>query len=212
MTFSRIFALAAIAAPFVYLASIYGGLPTEIPIHFDWRGSPDGWGSKTLLWILPLLGAMLILIINQAGKRLAEGEAGSNKFRKIGWLTTAFIAAILCYIIYGAQAGGYNGLGGLSVLLGLLFATLGNYLPVIRQNPWFGVRVPPTLKSDRNWRATHRFAGPIFLGCGLLMVANGLLLPNVIVPFVLLVAVAVMTVVPIVYAYRFPEDPEGDFV
>lgn len=37
----------------------YAGLPDEIPIHFNFKGQPDGYGSKGFLWLLPILGAAM---------------------------------------------------------------------------------------------------------------------------------------------------------
>ncbi|MEL7160231.1 MAG: SdpI family protein, partial [Bacteroidota bacterium] len=68
------------------------------------------------------------------------------------------------------------------------------------------------LKSDYNWRKTHRYAGPWFVGGGLMMVATGLLLRGGAVSVVMLAIVGVVSIVPIVYAYRLDDEPPGDFV
>ncbi len=38
-------------------------LPDRIPTHFDAAGDPNGWGSPSTLWLLPVLGACLYLFI-----------------------------------------------------------------------------------------------------------------------------------------------------
>lgn len=209
---NRIALLAFVALPFVYLMTIYPDLPQQIPVHFDWRGNPDAWGPKIVLWIIPFLGILVAFMTNLAVLKAAEAGGSVTKHKAIAYLTLAFTSVMLCYILYGAESGGYNGLGGVSVLLGLLFAGLGNYLPIIQPNPYVGIRVPRTLNNEGIWRKTHRFAGPLFLGGGLLLVLNGLLLGGGVETFVMLVVIAVIAVVPIVYAYRLPEDSDGDFV
>ena len=207
------FALMTFAAvPFVYLATLYPDLPAQIPLHFDWRGQPDAWGPKYILWIIPFVGVLVTLLVDLAVRKAAAVGGSERKHRNVGYLTLTFTTAILCYIFHGTQAGGFDGLGGVSVLLGLLFAGLGNYLPILGLNRYIGIRVPPTLRSETNWRKTHRFAGPLFLFGGLALVLNGVLLRNGVETFVMLGIVAVLAVVPIIYAYQLPDDPEGDYV
>ncbi|RFU63928.1 DUF1648 domain-containing protein [Peribacillus glennii] len=43
----------------MYLFLKWASLPNLIPIHFDSAGNPDGWGNKGVIWLLPLLGAVL---------------------------------------------------------------------------------------------------------------------------------------------------------
>ena len=52
---------------------------------------------------------------------------------------------------------------------------LGNYLPRVKPNYTFGIRMPWTLASEDNWRRTHRFAGPVFVAAGAAMLAAALL-------------------------------------
>ncbi len=207
-----IFSLVFVFLPFLYLASIYGSLPEQIPIHFDWKGQPDGWGPKYLLWLLPTVMVPLVMLIMSAiQQKIARGEA-PEKSRAIGTLTLVFVSLITCYIIRGAEVGSYAGLGGLSILMGLFFGALGNYLPVLKKNPYIGIRVPPTMKSDTKWVKTHRFAGPLFLLGGALMVLNGLVLGGGTVTVVMLIIVGFISLIPVVYAYRLPDGDEGDLV
>jgi len=37
-------------------------LPDRVPTHFDITGHPNGWGSPTILWLLPAVGAVLYLL------------------------------------------------------------------------------------------------------------------------------------------------------
>jgi len=38
-------------------------LPDRIPTHFDAAGDPNGWGSSSTLWLLPVLAAAIYLVI-----------------------------------------------------------------------------------------------------------------------------------------------------
>ena len=209
---NRIALTGLVLAPFVYLATLYPDLPARIPLHFDWRGQPDAWGPKYVLWAVPVIGVLVALLTDVAVRKAAEAGGSPAKHRSVGYLTVGFTTAMLCYILHVTQAGGFDGLGGISVLLGLLFGGLGNYLPVIARNPYVGIRVPPTLNSDEVWRKTHRFAGPIFFLGGVLLVVNGLLLRGGAETVGLLVLIGIMAIVPIVYAYRQPGDHDDQYV
>ena len=60
-------------------------------------------------------------------------------------------------------------------LVGALFVVIGNMMPLVRPNWWFGIRTPWTLSSDRVWVRTHRVGGYLMLGAGLVATAVGLL-------------------------------------
>ncbi|NCA81026.1 MAG: DUF1648 domain-containing protein [Sphingobacteriia bacterium] len=49
-------------ALFVFLGIKYGSLPDTIPTHFNSAGEIDGWGSKSSIWVLPILGVFLYLL------------------------------------------------------------------------------------------------------------------------------------------------------
>jgi uncharacterized membrane protein len=54
-------ALVVILASLAYFIWQWTALPATVPIHFNARGEADGWGSKTVLLLLPTL--MLVLYI-----------------------------------------------------------------------------------------------------------------------------------------------------
>jgi uncharacterized membrane protein len=58
--------LGGLAVLFWITYSAFNGpnpLPDRIPTHFDAAGDPNGWGSPNMLWLLPVIGASLYLVI-----------------------------------------------------------------------------------------------------------------------------------------------------
>lgn len=49
--------------------SYYRELPDAIPVHFNLAGKPDGWGSKDLLWVLPVLGICIYALLTWLNQR-----------------------------------------------------------------------------------------------------------------------------------------------
>lgn len=47
----------------------YGQLPEQIPTHYNINGSPDGFGSKTTLWVLPIVGLLLYVLMTLINRR-----------------------------------------------------------------------------------------------------------------------------------------------
>ena len=68
----------------------------------------------------------------------------------------------------------------------------------VTRNPYVGIKVPWTLRSDKVWNATHRLGAWLFTGCGIL----GAVLVAVHVPIATtIIPILVAAVVPIIYSY-----------
>lgn len=50
-------------------AFYYDQLPEQIPIHFGPSGAPDGYGSKTALWLLPVIGLLIYSFMTVINRR-----------------------------------------------------------------------------------------------------------------------------------------------
>ena len=83
------------------------------------------------------------------------------------------------------------------VLMGLIFAIIGNYLPKCKQNYTIGIKIPWTLDNEENWNKTHRFAGWLWTFCGVAIMLTGFLGSFwIFLPIALL-----MVIVPVLYSY-----------
>lgn len=63
----RYFALSAVIVAFLIVFKNYGALPDEIPVHFNAKGEIDGYGSKAMLWILPVISAGIYALLGWTG-------------------------------------------------------------------------------------------------------------------------------------------------
>ena len=66
---------------FVLPIFYYKSLPEKIPVHFDFYGFPDGYGSKSTLFLLASLGFSIYLIVLFAGLM-------NDKYYNISFKTT----------------------------------------------------------------------------------------------------------------------------
>ncbi|WP_052184103.1 DUF1648 domain-containing protein [Psychroserpens sp. Hel_I_66] len=47
----------------IYTAMNYGDLAETIPTHFNAAGEADGYGSKSMIWMLPVIGVFTFLLL-----------------------------------------------------------------------------------------------------------------------------------------------------
>lgn len=196
--------LIVVMLPFLYLGIIWNSLPDIIPIHWNFYGEIDGYGKKeTLLWVpflLPLLTYLIFLIapIIDPKKRL---QNMGDKLTKLKFALTFMISVLALFIIYSCKEQELDS-NFISILIGMLFAILGNYFPVLKPNYFIGIRIPWTLNSDNNWKQTHRFAGKLWLIGGVSIVIYSLFAKPEISNIFFLCITSLIVVAPILYSYK----------
>ncbi|AEI38951.1 SdpI family protein [Paenibacillus mucilaginosus] len=170
----------------------YPYMPDQMAVHFRFDGTPDGfmtkfWALATApLFMLLLMAAALLVPVNPSDARTLSAQTLVRE-TSIGLLFGAHIAIILYAVGYEFDMAKY-----VTILMGIVFLILGNYMPRFQPNRYIGIRTPWTLASEENWRRTHRTAGKIWFIGGLLMLAC-LLLPEGTTAFgFLFVLIAVM--------------------
>jgi len=40
-----------------------GDLPEKIPTHYNFKGEPDAWGSRSAIWTMPTIGGILFIFL-----------------------------------------------------------------------------------------------------------------------------------------------------
>ena len=93
------------------------------------------------------------------------------------------------------------------LLVGAMFVVVGNYLPKCKQSYTMGIKLPWTLHDEENWNRTHRMAGKLWVGVGVLAMFSALLpSKSIFIVFMLILSVAV--IVPTVYSYLLFKNKE----
>jgi uncharacterized membrane protein len=195
--------------PAIYLALTWKKIPDTVAMHFDWKGNPDRYGSKTemivMIGVLTLVNCLVYLLLTNIYKIDPKRYAVENKERlyKIAFAVAAFISAVCCLFVYSTINGHLE--FSLSLILsatGLLFAIIGNYMPNLKPNYFAGLRMPWTLENPDNWRKTHALAGKCWFAGGLLIAVVCLFLPVIPAIVVFAIVLLVITIIPCVYSYR----------
>ena len=151
---------------------LYPSLPERIPTHFNIEGIPDRYDSKFVyfFWYNVMLSGIYILMtfipmIDPFWKKIKKRYNLFLIFRDI----ILFFMFFVFILSIKAMKSGKLDVGWMGIGLGLLFILIGNYLPKIPRNFFFGIRVPWTLASEIVWKKTHIMGGWVFVLAGLLM-------------------------------------------
>ncbi|MBB2182172.1 SdpI family protein [Lachnospiraceae bacterium MD1] len=185
--------------PLLIGAVFYNQLPDSIPVHFNIYNQPDNYASKSFaLFGIPLILLLLQIVccavVNSDPKQM-------NATPQLQYISR-FIIPILgimtqCLIILYVLNDGINVGKVITVVLGIIFLLIGNYLPKCKQNYTIGIRLPWTLADEVNWRKTHRMAGILMVALSILIIIISLA-GYEIWTFAIL-AIAVIT--PCIYSY-----------
>lgn len=190
--------------PFIYLAYLWNSLPEKVPIHWNYKGEIDNWGTKYsligLLFLLPVLTYVLMLVIPQIDpKKRIEFMGG--KYYQIKFVLVVFMSVLSLFIIHSSKNQSLSSPSIVFVLVGLLFMALGNYFKVIKQNYFLGIKTPWTLESEEVWKLTHILAGKLWIVGGLLIVIFSVVLPENINFYIFITITVIISIIPIAYSY-----------
>jgi immunity protein, SdpI family len=194
--------------PWVYLLSIWSSLPERIPVHFRIDGTPDKYGQRNEIFFIPatctLVSILVYLLLTNIykidPKRLAQKQP--EIFLKIAMVVVVFISCMSIIILNWTATQHTMGMNLVLAMMGLLFAYMGNVMHSIKPNYFAGFRLPWTLESEENWRATHLLGSKIWFAGGILIAILALFIKPLVMFFIMMGIVLVMVIIPTVYSYR----------
>ena len=178
---------------------LWNQLPEQIPSHWSAAGEIDGWSSKPFaVFGLPciLLAAQWLCMLGTLADPKKENHP-EKILHLVLWIIPV-ISILLFALTYAAALGKEVRIELIMpVFIGLVFAIIGNYMPKCKQNYTIGIKIPWTLDSEENWNKTHRFAGRLWVICGLIIMLTGFF-----GGFWIFAGIALLMVLaPIIYSY-----------
>ena len=154
---------------------LWSKLPDSIATHWGANGQANGWSSKvyTVFW-----GPCILMIIHLFAVFLTLNDPKKTNIHKKPMILIFWIVPVISILMNGityliALGIKVNISAAVSILMGILFILLGNYLPKLRQNYTIGIKLPWTLCSEENWYRTHRLGGKLFIIGGILVALDG---------------------------------------
>ena len=192
--------------PIVFGVALWDQLPDPMPTHFGANGEPDGWSSKPFaVFGLPLFLAAMEWVCLFASAADPRRKNLSPKVLTLMLYLVPVIGLFACGATYAIALGIDLSISLImSLLIGVMFIVIGNYLPKCRQTYTLGIKLPWTLASEENWNMTHRFGGKVWVVCGIVTMATAILGSFWLLIGVLVVAVAA----PTLYSYLYYRNHE----
>ena len=188
--------------PVVVGLILWNKLPEELPTHFGPGGEPDQYSSKAFaVFGLPVI-IMALHWVCVLGSLKMDPKARNIDGRMMGlvlWICPA-ISVLAIGLTYGTALGADMQVEIiLPMLVGLMMVIIGNWLPKCKQSYTMGIKLPWTLHDEENWNRTHRFAGPLWVAGGMIIMVCALIGGAFL--WVMLAAFLVMIIAPTVYSY-----------
>ena len=185
--------------PIVLTLVLYKKLPEQVPIHFDINGVPDDYASKAIAgFLFPCLLAGFNVFVHFMMNADPKKQNANKTIRLVGFWIFPIVSLITVPMTL------FKGLNYdvpvvtiCTVMIGLMFLIIGNYLPKSRQSYTVGIRLPWTLDNEENWNKTHRFAGFVWVLGGLAEIVSAFIGNNNIQ----FVVMALVLILPIAYSY-----------
>ncbi len=203
------FVVLLIALPLVYLIKVYPSLPAVIPTHFGLDGKPNGFSEKQhIIWIvlfISLLSAGTYLLIRYLPRfdPKKTSSQGSGNMQKLAVAVVALMSAVTISLLYASLHGSISFNRLFNPLMGIFFIVAGNLMYNIKPNYFVGIRIPWTLESEDNWRATHHLGGKLWVIGGVLITVCTPFLPGKSGGYFFSGSVLILALVPIIYSFVY---------
>lgn len=181
---------------------LWNQLPQQFPTHFNAAGEVDGWSSKAFgVFGLPLiLVALQWLCVVGSLKMDPKAENLQGKmFSLVLWIIPVLSVVMNALVYCTAMGMDMKVQIIVPLLVGLLLVIIGNWLPKCKPTWTLGIKLPWTLADEDNWNRTHRFAGPIWVAGGMVIMLCALIGGALL--WVMPAALAAMVLAPTVYSY-----------
>ena len=178
---------------------LWDQLPDPMPSHWNAAGEIDGWSSKPFaVFCLPLImvAAQWLCVLGSLADPKRDNHP-DKVLHLVFWIIPV-LSVVLNTFTYAAALGKEVRIEVfMPVLIGLILAIIGNYMPKCKQNYTIGIKIPWTLYSEENWNRTHRFAGWLWTFSGIAIMLTGFFGGF----WIFLIVVLLMVLAPIIYSY-----------
>lgn len=135
----ELMALLLLLSIFIYLILAWGSLPDQIPGHYNGAGIVDRWGNKKEIWILPIMGLILYILITVISRFPAiwnvpvkitdeNREYVYSNLKSMLIIVKMDMVIIFAYLVYSDINTQFLGVWFLPLVLILLFGNIIYYI------------------------------------------------------------------------------------
>lgn len=187
--------------PLIVTLILLPSLPEKVPMHINFRGEIDGWGSKNQSLALPVITIILGFLI----PKFYKIENKDYDPKPVNMISFGCICAfnmftyIFLYNAFYPTAHNINNV--VSASLCILFIIMGNFFPKLKKNSFVGIRLPWTLINETVWYKTHRLGGMVWVIGGIIMLPLCLFSSSRYSSIILAIGLVIITIIPSLYSY-----------
>lgn len=152
----------------------------RIPLHFDFNGNADRYGSKWELlilagipFVLSLIYAIINLVINYMKTNSKNEKYISKIFGGIFLFLLIVFWAILLLTTNETKLSNNLIFSLFTITYSMLFIFIGNLLPKLKPNSIAGLRTKATMSSEYVWKKANRISGYVAVAVGISGVISG---------------------------------------
>ncbi len=211
------------AAAFIITAVCVQFMAESVPMHYNFKGEIDRYGSRNENYIFPAMIAAFnvfwVIFINVFAKKADRAQEEKerietvNNLRVLGFTaigTTIMFTVMQCiFLIMDINAS--DGQERMAVdinvvsnsLLGMMFIVIGNIVPKCKRNGVIGVRTKWSMDNDTTWELSNRLGGRLLMICGVLTIIETIIVKGAASTIIMLVLVIAMSVLMTYYSYVF---------
>ena len=158
-------------------------LPDLIPAHFGLNGDADRTGSKyevflfaAVIIVISVIGILLRRKFENDAKKAQDEKTSSHAAgnAKVCGIVCTAMNAVMMQHIPGTEAELYC--SATAILIGILFAVLGNIMPKMKMNGLMGLRTSWSMKNEEVWTRSQRMGGTVTFFGGIAIILSGIIL------------------------------------
>lgn len=190
--------------PIIIIILTYEKLPNMIPMQWGYDGMVNRYDDKNSIWIIGCLGIILkifFIILPKIDPKRKNYNKFQGFYEGFTLFMIIFIFIITSITIFESLYPNRINIDRvISILLGVFFIIIGNYMPKIKPNFFMGIKTPWTISNEDVWKKTHRLGGKIFFIIGIFITLIGFIL-NRKISFIITIFIFIACIVLYVMSY-----------
>ena len=215
--------MALTAAAFIITAVCIQFMADSVPMHYNFHGEIDRYGSKNENFIFPCFIAVFnifwVIFMNVFGRRADRAQeekarveaAGNLKVLGFTAIGTTIMFIIIQFVMLLVDINASEGQDRMPIdinvisncCLGLIFIVIGNISPKCKRNSVIGVRTSWSMDNDTTWELSNRLGGRLIMICGVLTIIETIVVKGFASTVIMLVLIIAMSALMIYYSYVF---------
>jgi len=168
----NLLSLFALASMIIFSVVVFDSLPDQVPSSYNMAGEVTDTQPRWLMVSLsPLIFLGVLLLVN--GLIFISPDKFSMPNSKRAMDIILFGTGVMVFFIHVAVIDAAGDIDRFTFFftygMAAFFIITGNVFGKTERNFFLGIRLPWTLASQENWRATHRLAGKLMVLFGVLL-------------------------------------------